>query len=519
MCGILFSNNPCVSEVSFNGALLMMHHRGPDAHRTEFLGPNKLGHTRLRILDLDSRSDQPFRSACGRYLMVFNGEIYNYKDLEKKYELNLRTSGDTEVLVELFVLLKERVLDELLGMFAFVVLDTQTNEIFAARDRLGVKPLYIMRDRDNFTLSSEIRPLLELFGTPTVDILAIRQYMKARAFFNGRTLYKGISMVPAGHYFQEGKLKKYWDLPCVDDYTKQVNDEELKVLLQSAVDYRCLADVPVGSYLSGGVDSTIVAALSGKPNTWTIGFEEANEFRWARIAADKFGASHTEVLINSEEFRELARYLIEYRKEPLSVPNEVLLYKMTKSVKTLNTVVLSGEGADELFFGYDRIFRWAANADWDLREFDRHYSYGSHRDDEVLEDILAPIKDRTNCLDKVSVFFQKYHLHGLLRRVDNSTMMCSVEARVPFVDHRLVELMYGVGMEYRYKDGIVKAPLKRIYSNILPLKVIDRPKVGFPVPTADIFKGPGTGMDKWLRFNMETLLGVCWDEIVGEFII
>src|SRR5690606_7759062 len=130
-------NDPRASEESFRRSLLTMHHRGPDAHSVDYVGANKLGHTRLKILDLDSRSDQPFRSACGRFLMVFNGEVYNFRDLTAKYDLKLRTTSDTEVLLELYVMLKEKVLDQLIGMFAFVILDTQTDEIFAARDRLG----------------------------------------------------------------------------------------------------------------------------------------------------------------------------------------------------------------------------------------------------------------------------------------------------------------------------------------------------------------------------------------------
>ena len=178
---------------------------------------------------------------------------------------------------------------------------------------------------------------------------------------------------------------------------------------------------------------------------------------------------------------------------------------MTLEVKTKNTVILSGEGADELFFGYDRIFNWARNNNWDLDSFDSHYSYGSHKDNEILEDVLAPFMDYGNPIDVVAAFFQIAHLHGLLRRLDNATMLCSVEARVPFVDHRLVERMAGVSYDYRVQNQISKYPLKTIFHKYLPKEIINRKKVGFPVPLSNIFSDKKPLMDQWLRFNLDTL--------------
>lgn len=211
-----------------------------------------------------------------------------------------------------------------------------------------------------------------------------------------------------------------------------------------------------------------------------------------------------------DEFLPTAKELIVARREPLSVPNEVLLYEMTRAVKQVNTVILSGEGADEVFFGYDRIFTWASqDPTFDLRGFDEHYSYGQHEDMEVLEDALAPFMDRGSRLDTVAAFFQVAHLHGLLRRLDNSTMRCSVEGRVPFVDYRLVERMAGVPFDYRCKDGVAKAPLKRVFADLVPREIIDRPKVGFPVDLAVVFEGyraeTESPMDAWFRYNLEVL--------------
>ncbi|MCH8348181.1 MAG: asparagine synthase (glutamine-hydrolyzing) [Proteobacteria bacterium] len=517
MCGLLFQTSKKGTEKDFKEALASMHHRGPDAMQSWTDGKTtRLGLTRLSIQDLDPRSNQPFFAANHKHVIVFNGEIYNFQELKKQFDIKTRTTSDTEVLVELFVKLGEKMLDHLNGMFAFVILNTETKEIFAARDRLGIKPLYMYQQDKELVFSSEIRAVLKLANKQDFDPVGIRQYLKARAFFNGHTLYKNIKMFPAGYYYRNGHFYKYWSLPTKPK-TREWLDDEIRDLVESAVEYRCIADVPVGSYLSGGVDSTIVATLTGKPDTWTVGFEEMNEFEWGRLAADKLGVSHNEILLDRDEFLDLAKMLVEVRQEPLSVPNEVLIYKMSKAVKKKNTVVLSGEGADELFYGYDRIFRWANEGKWDLSDFDEKYSYGKHVDNEILINILEPYEGRKDCLDKVSAFFQIGHLHGLLRRLDNSTMMCSVEARVPFVDHRLIEYMYGAPVSYRMAGGVVKHPLKQIFSDILPKEIINRRKVGFPVPLAEIFSTKDRlGMDSWLDFNMNLLVGENWPDYKEE---
>ncbi|MFC4991817.1 asparagine synthase (glutamine-hydrolyzing) [Rubritalea tangerina] len=515
MCGILVNSSLDAELKEFENALDGMKHRGPDARGIVKEGGWRLGHTRLKILDLDDRSNQPFMSRDGRYLMVYNGEVYNYRELSAKYDLDCHTSGDTEVLMLLYQKLGVQMLNELNGMFAIVILDRLSGDVFFARDRLGIKPLYYKRSTDGLIVASEISPILSFLDNVEYDYVGLRQYAKLRAFFNGRTAYKGIKMLPAGHYRLNDRLVKYWNLPLGEQQAP--SDEELRDLIEKAVRRRCISDVEVGSYLSGGLDSTIVAGLADKPHTWTVGFDGYNEFEWARIAAERFGSQHHEVGIEREEFLSMARKMIGERREPLSVPNEVLLLRMTQEVKKHNTVVLSGEGADELFFGYDRIFRWAAEQkEWDLRAFSAQYSYGLHEDLEVLEDVMAPfVAEGQTPLDIVARFFQIGHLHGLLRRVDNSTMRCSVEARVPFVDHTLVERMAGVSAEFRMKDGEVKAPLKRIFSDVLPDEIIHRRKIGFPVPLEEIFFGRSSdqngpqrdALDHWLKFNLKCLTG------------
>jgi asparagine synthase (glutamine-hydrolysing) len=487
---------------------MKMKYRGPDAHGTSRLQHGlQLGHVRLSILDLDPRSNQPFVSTDGRYQMVYNGEIYNFKELIQQFSLKTVTSSDTEVLLLLYQRLGADMLRYLNGMFAFVIVDTHTGEWFAARDRLGVKPLYYAELNGHWYFSSEIAPILHLLEkSPELDPVGLRQYRKLRTFFNGRTLYAGISMFPAGAYMQNHKISRFWQLQI--EAQAPPSQEELAELIQSAVAYRCIADVSVGSYLSGGLDSSIVAGLAGQLHTWTVGFPQHNEFEWAALAAQQFGTTHHEVVISPASFLTLAAEMIAIRKEPLSVPNEVLIYRMTQAVKAFNTVILSGEGADELFFGYDRIFRWAADLDkWDDDAFARLYAYGSEPDPEIIDDALAPFR-HARPIDTLAAFFQIAHLHGLLRRLDFATMLCGVEARVPFVDYRLVERLAGVPFSWKMYQGIVKQPLKTCFASLLPAAIIERPKVGFPVPLHEVLTPdiPGqTPMDQWFAFNLKTL--------------
>ena len=311
-----------------------MHHRGPDASGYHHEDNIQLGHQRLKIMDLDERSNQPFRSRNKRYDIVFNGEIYNFKDLAKKYNIDQQTTSDTEVLIELYSEYGPKMLDWLNGMFAFAIYDNVSKDVFVARDRLGVKPLYMNQTDGVLSIASEMSSILELTGVTKFDSVGLRQYRKLRTFYNGKTAYEGIEMFPAGCFMISGKIHKYWEFPIGQQAAP--GDDELLHLITESVDQRLLSDVSIGSFLSGGVDSTIIAGLSGKEHTWTVGFESHNEFDWAKMAADNIQSQHHEVLINENEFISLAKVMIQKRREPLSVPNEVLLHKMTSKVKEFN---------------------------------------------------------------------------------------------------------------------------------------------------------------------------------------
>lgn len=508
MCGILVTSGAAAGD-QFGLSLQTMEHRGPDAKGIWSEGDLMFGHQRLSIIDLGEQSNQPFHSEDGRLVMVYNGEIYNYRELSKKHGLKCKTASDSEVLLKLYEKLGSDCLAELNGMFAFVVYHKDSGEIFAARDRLGIKPLFVDKRKKTVNFASELSALLTINSEVSWDYEGLRQYIKLRACFGSKTIYKDIEMLAAGHYYKNGRVTQYWSLPEGEQAAPE--DGELRELIVDAIRLRKVSDVPIGSYLSGGLDSTIVAGVANVNDVWSVGFENLNEFEYSELAAKDFGLEHHACLTDKGEFLKTLDEMILRRQEPLSVPNEVLIYLMTKQVKQKNTVVLSGEGADELFFGYDRIFRWANDgAAFDLDEFDKYYSYGSHGDHEILQGVIGS-ENIDSKSTRVANFFQVDHLHGLLRRLDNSTMMASVEARVPFVDHRLVEKMAGVAFDYRMKEGIVKEPLKRLFSDLVPEAIRNRKKVGFPVPLEDIFgltRPEGkTFMDAWLMHNLRVLSG------------
>ena len=500
MCGIFGILNNKEDSNKLNNALGLMSHRGPDNSDSYIDNNIFLGHNRLSILDLNNRSNQPF--FIGEYVIVYNGEIYNYLELAKEFNLNVSTSSDTEVVLMMYIKLGVKCLDHLNGMFTFIIYNTNTKDTFIARDRLGIKPLFFKQNSNQAIFSSEISSILNLFPDK-ISSFGLRQYYKLRMTIKGYTIYENIKEFLPGHYWLNGKIHRYWDLDT--NLKNHPSDEQLDYLIRDSVKIRLRSDVKVGTYLSGGLDSTILSYIAKPNNTWSVGFKEMNEFKWAEVANQNLNSIFHKTLVDKNEFIENALWMIKKRREPLSVPNEVLIYLMTKNVKKLNTVILSGEGADELFLGYDRIFSWAYNADsLNLREFDKFYCYGSKPDDEVLDFALEGLPGKS-VFEKISYFFQIYHLKGLLRRLDNSTMLCSVEARVPFVDHRLVELIAGTPFEWRMGPRI-KEPLKRIYKNLIPEEVINRKKIGFPVPLENIFNyKKGKPMDSWIDFNIKSV--------------
>ena len=517
-------------------------HRGPDAEGMEIFSDQVgFGHRRLAIIDLDSRAGQPMKSNSGATIIVFNGEIFNFREirssLEEEYDFN--TNSDTEVLIAAYeVKGLDWLLEEINGMFAFALYDNLQDKLYLVRDRLGIKPLFYHYKDATLIFSSEIKGILRS-GLVEAELnpKSIDDYLGYRYVREPDTFFKHIYQVKSGSYlFFSSKLrvleKLYWDLPALNfesNYNETSIIEKSEYEIVKAVDRWLISDVKLGAYLSGGVDSSLTTAIISNSvgnnlDTYTIGFEQKgfNEFEFARKVASRYQTNHHEFSISMDEYFDEWYRLIDFKDEPLAVPNEIPLAVMTTKLSSDITVVISGEGADELFGGYGRIFRSA-------------FDYSNHFDGEIpfynyfinlYEYVPRQIRDtylnvEENSRDyfddlvsgefgchrneeSIFRFFHKYHIKGLLKRVDMATMQASIEGRPPFLDHKLIEFVYKevpYSMKLRWKHSengdkasqifakdysekldIPKYILKEISKSLLPKEVISRRKVGFPVP-------------------------------------
>jgi asparagine synthase (glutamine-hydrolysing) len=410
------------------------------------------------------------------------------------------------------------------------------------RDRLGIKPLYYYNDGENLIFSSEIKAIL---SSGLVDAEfneeAVDEYLANRYVRTPYTFFENIFQVNPGTYLSIKKdltviENKYWDIPQNFNMSKNYNEPEiLKKLdteLNKAIKYRLIADVPLGTYLSGGVDSSLITGITAlnnteKLNTYTIGFEEVNEFEYSKIIANKYHTDHHEILMKKEDYISNWERLINFKDAPLGVPNEIPLAVMSSKLKEKITVVLSGEGADELMGGYGRIYRSPFDYSNENPK-EAFYDYFISKYDYVPRDmrdqlINTPINyrkefdtelrasfDANSNEESIFKFFHKYHVKGLLQRVDMTTMQTSVEARVPFLDHNLIEFAYNSipydlklrwineeskkqaksmnSDQYSETLDTPKYLLRKLSYEYLPKEIVERKKVGFPVPLTEWFE-------------------------------
>ncbi|MRI01082.1 asparagine synthase (glutamine-hydrolyzing) [Kriegella sp. EG-1] len=546
MCGIagVFSRssvNRLEERISkMNDSII---HRGPDSGAFyTFENKLALGHRRLSIIDLREIANQPMHSNNKEWHIVFNGEIYNFKEIADQLEYDFISESDTEVIL---AAVQEKGINWFLaqanGMFSIALFNSVSNELIIARDRMGIKPLYYFNDGKHLVFSSEIKAILSSGLVPAkFNEAAVDEYLANRYVRAPYSFFKDIFQVLPGSYL---KFKKdlsfeeqiYWNLPSSFNSAIKYSEEEIasrfEVELKKAIKYRLIADVPLGTYLSGGVDSSLITAITAqakkdKVNTYTIGFPELNEFEYARVIADKYNTEHHEIIMNRDDYIKNWERLISYKDSPLGVPNEIPLAIMSSKLKEKITVVLSGEGADELMGGYGRIFR--APFDFENETTDKSfYDYLIDKYEyvprEMRDELIVTPKiyrkefdDKLNTLfgkgsneENVFRFFHTYHVKGLLQRVDMTTMQTSVEARVPFLDHNLIEfsykeIPYGLKLKWVNENSesearnkksedyseildIPKYLLRKVSYNYLPKEIIERKKVGFPVPLTEWF--------------------------------
>jgi asparagine synthase (glutamine-hydrolysing) len=535
----------------------VLRHRGPDAQGVHRTGPVGLGHRRLSIIDLVS-GQQPMTSPDGRVWLAFNGEIYNYPELKAELTAKghrFRTRSDTEVLLTLYLEEGLEAFARLSGMFAVALWDGRTGTLVLARDRFGKKPLFYYQDGARFLFASEMKALLASGSVaPRVSVPALHEYLSYGYTVGEEAIVDGVRRLPPAHLLvlQGGRatVRPYWSLrfePSAAEPPQAEVLERLDELLPAAVRRRLLSDVPLGAFLSGGLDSSVVVALmarmSDRPvRTFTVGFDDADysELADARVVARHLGTDHHEMIVRPDALG-IMPDLVWYLDEPFADSSAVPTFYVCRAARAHVTVALSGDGGDEVFAGYTRYLKldrhrrlaripgWARRAvarplaralPFTLPGWNSLYAAGALRDETIpyglgifpyvrerlySADFAAAVRgldpyrpttrllEGTDHLDPVSryQYFDtlEYLPADILTKVDRMSMGNSLEVRSPFLDHALVEYMAGIPASLKVADGVGKAILRRYAERLLPAPVLAKRKQGFAIPKGRWFKG------------------------------
>lgn len=591
MCGIAGIIKTQNSKFTISKELLkamsdVIEHRGPDSDGQWISKTGNAGFAfrRLAIIDLSPRGNQPMTLSDGRYTIVFNGEIYNHLELRKELEKKgyvYKSNTDTETILYGYKEWGSNLLKKMFGMWAFAIWDEEKQELFASRDRIGIKPFYFLQNEGNFIFGSEIKSILKYDKYhPEINFDELPIYLTLGASSKDNTLFQSINKLPAAHFLKlsaDGKLqiKRYWDpFGTIIPYSNW-NEEELETelikLLRDAIKIRMMSDVPFGVFLSGGIDSSLNVALMtefmDRPiDTFTVGFKDLikyNELEYAHKVSSLFKTNHREIIIDSSMAFPILDEIAWHTDEPNGDPVCIPLYFLSELTRKEGTiVVLVGEGSDEQFIGYN----------WMLREilFNKHYwSAFNILPPFIKKTIYSFLKLFLNhpqyfqileyfkkasmgwqqywsgmpiltTLDQESLFTEKYrdhinsvarytnNLHNLadsfdididyslksiftefaqrlpellLMRVDKIGMANSIEPRVPFLDHRIVEMSFSLNFKRKIPDNkTTKYLLKKASKGLIPDEIINRKKQGFAAPTSEWLR------NEWFDYTKDVLL-------------
>ena len=578
MCGI---NGIAFSKSSgrrIDPALLeqmrdVIQHRGPDDKGIIYSASVGLGHRRLSIVDV-AAGHQPMTNEDGSLYITYNGEIYNHADFRSSLEARghvYQTHCDTETILHLYEEYGEACVNHLRGMFAFAIWDRRKHQVFIARDRLGVKPLYYVHTDDgSLYFGSEIKTLIEAGAVrPQINFSALPDYLANHSTSGDETLFAGVKRLLPGHtlVWSDGKIRidRYWDVSFAKLNDEKRSDEdyiaEWRALFETSVKLRLMADVPLGMFLSGGIDSSAIAAVMSRMvdepiKTFSVAFaeREANELEYARLVARTFKTDHHEVVVSPEDFFSVLPKLVWHEDEPLAHPSSVALYFVSRLAAQQVKVVLTGEGSDELLAGYGKYQRTVLNLalgaryqnvttsgirkairsgiavmpsssklkqklsrsflslqpDIESIYFDNFAVFPRSMQSQLLtkqareqighcdpyigvRDLLSQT-DASSLLDRLLYADIKTYLHELLMKQDQMSMATSIESRVPFLDHKLVEFTSSLPERLKLRGWTTKYILRKSMESILPETILSRPKMGFPVPIGSWFRGAYAGV-------------------------
>jgi len=564
ICGSVHYATPTAADPGILDAMLQaIGHRGPDDDGRYLQGPVALGMRRLSIIDL-ATGQQPISNEDRSLILVFNGEIYNYRELRRRLRAaghRFRSEGDGEVIVHLYEEHGEDCVQHLRGMFGFALWDQRRQRLLLARDRMGIKPLYYADTGDRLLFGSEIKSLLQDPRVPRQpDYRAMSEYLSLRYVPAPLTLFEGIRALPPGFTATvDAKglhLRRYWDLSYrahPELTTEAAALEALEPLFRESVRLRLMSDVPFGAFLSGGVDSSAVVAvmteyLDAPVKTFAVGYadqgaERFSELPYARQVARQFGTDHQEVMLRADDFVDLSERVIWHLDQPIADAALVAYHRVCEAAGREVKMVLTGEGGDELFAGYGRyagerlaplcnalppaLTRLSASASRllpGLRRPKLMLQALSYRDeaqrlrnwfplfddrrkpgllsadflDLVAGELTGPAfhehlarTDADGALHRMLYVDNKVYLPDcLLARGDKLSMASSLEARVPFLDHQLVELAASLPAHFKLKGWTRKHLLKQLCAKWLPDSILHRKKEGFPVPVGVWLRGP-----------------------------
>ncbi len=560
MCGIagVLGAKTTKKDILIRKMTEVIHHRGPDQDGFFSDEHVALGMRRLSIIDITS-GRQPIENADGSLLIFFNGEIYNYKELRAELLAEgriFKTHSDTEVILQMYEAHGPKSVTRLRGMFAFAIYNKRTGKVFIARDFFGIKPLYYWAKPKTEGLGSEIKA----FGSEIKSILEHPEFEKEvnhEAVFNylrfqynpiPETFFKNIFSLPPGHTLTidtkagTHKIEQYYDFSFAPNETLDLEKtkEEIVATLRDSVAHHMISDVPVGSFLSGGVDSSIIAVLMNeiiekekpgtKNKTFTVGFDVLTEGKEALTTSDFLGTDHTEIMIDPAQYFDVLPKLVWHFDEPVADPSAIALYFVAKEARKKVTVVLSGEGADELFGGYNIYLQpidqkslawvpgwflkvlasmpfefWGKNhakralqklEDWYIGNASIFTSSQINRlwkGDHPPKHSLAPLYKKTNGSDSQKMQYIDIHtwlVGDILAKADKMTMANSLELRVPFLDIEVAKLARTLPDAFKWKGGVTKYALREAFKGIIPEETRHRRKLGFPTPIRTWLRDP-----------------------------